>query len=81
MNDLQTTAAGSMVQQLRQRFWMRLRSQRIIRASELIRVHRYAQQRCLSPEEAIVALGLMTEAEVINLLTRERHEGAALASA
>ena len=73
---LETGAAGLMGQRLRQRFWSRLRELGIIRESELIRVHRLAQQRCMSPEEAVVALGLLTEDQVLSIFTGESRASA-----
>ena len=54
-----------MRQRLRQRFWIRLRELGIIREAELIRVHRLAQQRRVTPEKAVVALGMLTEEQVV----------------
>ncbi|HVR87532.1 MAG TPA: hypothetical protein VMU54_24615 [Planctomycetota bacterium] len=72
MNEGETRPASTMAQKLRQRFWARLRGLKIIRESDLIRVHRHAQQRGVAPEEAIVALGLLTEDQVIEILTGGR---------
>ncbi len=66
-----TMDTGLMGQRLRQRFWSRLRELNLIRESELIRVHRLAQQRRMSPEEAVVALGMLTEDQVFALYTGE----------
>jgi len=60
-----------MGQRLRQRFCARLRELGIIRDSELIRVHRLAQQRRMTPEEAVVALRLLTEEQVFAITTGE----------
>ncbi|HEV3027775.1 MAG TPA: hypothetical protein VG457_09395 [Planctomycetota bacterium] len=72
MNDVESRPASAMAQKLRQRFWGRLRGLKIIRESDLIRVHRHAQQRGIAPEAAIVALGMLTEDQVIAILTGER---------
>jgi hypothetical protein len=72
MNDAESRSASTMAQKLRQRFWSRLRALKILRESELIRVYRHAQQRGIAPEEAMVALGLLTEDQVIEILTGER---------
>jgi hypothetical protein len=72
MNHGETRPASLMAQKLRQRFWSRLRGLKVIRESDLIRVHRHAQQQAIAPEEAIVALGMLTEDEVIGIITGER---------
>ncbi len=70
---------GGLGQRLRQTFWTRLRGLKIVRESDLIRVHRHAQAARMAPEASIVALGLLTEEQVFEILTGERP--AALASA
>jgi hypothetical protein len=72
MNDAEPRPASTMAQKLRQRFWSRLRALKILRESELIRVYRHAQQQGIAPEEAMVALRLLTEDQVIEILTGER---------
>jgi hypothetical protein len=72
MNDVETKSASTMAQKLRQRFWSRLCALKVIRESDLIRVYRHAQQRAIAPEEAMVELGLLTEDQVIAILTGER---------
>ena len=54
---------------LRRRFWNRLCRLGIIRERELIRLHRVAQERRIAPEEAVVALGMLTQDQVVELLT------------
>ena len=66
---MHTGRQGLLGQRLRQRFWSRLRELGLIRQSELIRVHRLAQQRRMTPEEAVVALGMLTDDEVLAITT------------
>ena len=66
---MDTDRQGLLGQRLRQRFWSRLRELGLIRESELIRVHRLAQQRRMTPEEAVVALGMLTDDEVLAITT------------
>ncbi len=77
---METGGAGGLAQRLRQRFWSRLRGLRLVRESELIRVHRHAQVTGMAPEASIVALGLLSEEQVFEILTGERPVAAALAS-
>jgi len=72
MDHVARRPAGTMAQKLRQRFWSRLRGLKLIRESDLIRVHRHAQQRSIAPEEAIIVLGLLSEDQVLEILTGER---------
>jgi hypothetical protein len=72
MNDAEKKRASTLAQKLRQRFWTRLRALKLIREPDLVRVYRHAQQHGLAPEEAMVALGLLTEDQVIEILTGER---------
>lgn len=51
----------------RKRFWNRLRTLGLIGEPELIRVHRIAQQQGIAPEDAAVALGMLTESQVREL--------------
>ena len=74
---METGPAGLMGRQLRQRFWARLRGLSIIRESELIRVHRLAQQHRMTPEEAVVALGLLTEEQVLEIFAGESTRASA----
>lgn len=69
---METGGMGGLAQRLRQRFWSRLRGLKIVRESDLIRVHRHAQVSRMAPEAAIVALGLLTEEQVFEILTGER---------
>jgi len=71
MNDTEPGSASTMAQKLRQRFWSRLRVLKILRESDLIRVYHQAQRQGIAPEEAMVALGLLTEDQVIEILTGE----------
>ncbi|HLY73715.1 MAG TPA: hypothetical protein VKU80_06310, partial [Planctomycetota bacterium] len=71
MNHAESRPASTVAQKLRQRFWSRLRALKILRESELIRVYRHAQQQGIPPEEAMVALGLLTEDQVLGILTGE----------
>lgn len=52
----------------RRRFLARLCSMGILRERELIRIHQVAQARRLSPERALVALGLLTADQAAALL-------------
>jgi len=72
MNDVGTKTAGTMTKLLRQHFWSRVCYLKTIRASDLIRVHHHAQQNSIPAEEAIVELGLLTEDQVIEILTGEQ---------
>lgn len=74
---MNTGTAGLMGQRLRQRFWTRLRDLRVIRESELIRVHRLAQQHRMTPEEALVALGLLTQEQVLAIFAGESTRASA----
>lgn len=60
---------------MRRRFWNRLSHAGLIRQRELIRVHRVAQQERIAPEEAVVALGMLTREQAVELLTEERPFG------
>ena len=60
---------------LRRRFWNRLCRAGLIRERELIRVHRVAQKERIAPEEALVATGMLTREQVVELLTNERPFG------
>jgi len=73
MNQTETKPASASVQALRQRFWSRVCYLKSVRTADLIRVHHHAQQHCMAPEEAVVALGLLTEAQAIEILTGERE--------
>ena len=53
---------------LRRRFWGRLAAFGIIRPTQLIRIHRVAQDRGIAPEEAVVALGMLTRDQVVEFL-------------
>jgi len=53
---------------LRSRLWSRLRGLGLLREPELIRVYQVAQQNRISPEQAAVALGVMTEQQARDLL-------------
>ena len=81
MNPVKRTTAAAAVQQLRQRFWDRLSGHKIVRATDLVRVHRHAQQSGVSPEEAIVDLGLMTSEQVMEFFRGEQIGMALQASA
>ena len=77
---METGGAGGLAQNLRQRFWSRLRALKIVREPDLIRVHRHAQSCRIAPEAALVALGMLTEEQVFEIFTGERPVSAALAS-
>jgi len=55
----------------RRRFWARLCRMGIIRERELVRAHQLAQSRRISPESALVALGILTPEQAVTLLTEE----------
>ena len=63
---------------LRRRFWNRLCRLGIVRERELVRVHRLAQARRIAPEEAVVALGMLTRDQVLEFLMGERPFGFAI---
>lgn len=52
----------------RRRFWTRVCRMGIVRQRELIRVHLLAQTRRISPEGALVALGILTAEQAATLL-------------
>ncbi len=72
MNDVATKNVSTMTQKLRQQFWTRVCYLKSIHAADLIRVHHHAQQNGIPAEEAIVELGLLTEEQVIEMVTGER---------
>lgn len=72
MNDVATAPARTPAQELRQRFWTRIAHLKTVRVADLVRVHHHAQQTCSSPEESLVALGILTEDQVIELYAGER---------
>lgn len=72
MNDVAMKTAGSMTPKLRQQFWTRVCYLKSIHSADLIRVHHHAQQNGIPAEEAIVQLGLLTEEQVIEIVTGER---------
>ena len=53
---------------LRRRFWGRLATLGILRPSQLIRIHRIAQDRGIAPEEAVVSLGMLTRDQAVEFL-------------
>jgi hypothetical protein len=53
---------------LRSRFWSRLLGLRLIRNPDLIQVYQVAQQQRITPEEAAIALGILTEKQARELL-------------
>lgn len=65
MNDVDMT-------ELRKRFWSRVAGLKAVRTSDLIRAHHVAQQRCISPEEALVALGVLSQSQVLEIFAGER---------
>jgi hypothetical protein len=69
---------GTIDPQSRRRFLNRLCALGIVRERELIEVHRLAQVRRMTPEEAVVALGLLTRDQAAELLAGERPFGFAL---
>jgi hypothetical protein len=66
MND---KPAGSEASKTRARggLWSRIRALGLIRESQLIRVHWIAQKEGLDPLEAAVALGVLTEDQILGL--------------
>jgi hypothetical protein len=60
---------------IRRRFWLRLSRLGIIRQQELIGIHQLAQKERISPEEAVVALGMLTRDQVVEFLTGESPFG------
>ena len=60
---------------LRRRFWNRLCRLGILRERELVRVHRVAQEQRIAPEQAVVALGLLTRDQAAEFLVGERPFG------
>jgi hypothetical protein len=60
---------------LRRRFWNRLCRLGIIRQQELIGIHQLAQKERIAPEEAVVALGVLTRDQVVEFLTGESPFG------
>jgi len=71
-------ATAEEVARHRRQFWNRLRGLGLIREPELIQVYRLAQQHRIAPEEAAVALGVMTERQIRELLGVCGDEGASL---
>lgn len=65
---IESKGARDFARALRQQFLNRIRERGIISGSELIRIHRVAQSRRISPEDAVVILGLLSEEEVLDLL-------------
>jgi len=65
---IESKGARDFARALRQQFLNRIRERGIISGSELIRVHRVAQARRISPEDAVVILGLLTEEEALEIL-------------
>jgi hypothetical protein len=76
-NDLKDPVAVDSA--LRRRFWNRLCRLGIVRERELIGLHRVAQARRIAPEEAVVAMGMLTQDQVVELLTCEAPFGFSLA--
>ena len=62
----------------RRRFLNRLCALGIVRERELVELHRVAQSRRIAPEEAVVALGLLTSDQAAELLAGERPFGFAM---
>ena len=60
---------------VRRRFWNRLRQFGLLGERDLIRVHQVAQRRRIAPEEAVVALGMLTRDQVVEFLTGESPFG------
>ena len=71
MRSVESRDARAFVRTLRQRFLNRIRVLGIVREPELIQVHRVAQDRRIAPEDAVVALGLLTEDQVLELLMED----------
>ena len=69
---------GTIDPKSRRRFLNRLCALGIVRERELIEVHRVAQARRITPEAAIVVLGMLTSEQAAELLARERPFGFAL---
>ena len=69
---------GTIDAQSRRRFLNRLCALGIVRERELIEVHRVAQSRRITPEAAIVVLGMLTGDQAAELLAGERPFGFAL---
>jgi hypothetical protein len=59
----------------RRRFWARLCRMGIVRERELVRAHQVAQVRRMSPEAALVALGILTAEQAVAILTEEAPLG------
>jgi hypothetical protein len=66
---VESKGASALVHGLRQRFLSRIHELGIVHGPELILVHRVAQQRGIAPEDAVVMLGLLTEDEVLEMMT------------
>ena len=65
---IESKGARDFARLLRQQFLNRIRERGIVSGSELIRVHRVAQERRIAPEDAVVLLGLLSEEEVLDIL-------------
>jgi hypothetical protein len=61
--------------QLRRRFWARLSRLGILRPQQLIGIHQMAQKERIAPEEAVVALGMLTKAQALEFLEGESPFG------
>ena len=59
----------------RRRFWARLCRMGIVRERELVRAHQVAQSRRMSPEAALVTLGILTAEQAVAILNDESPLG------